>query len=60
MENKIWDTSQLGAMEGAFGTVDQLIIDRCIMDEVKQHHRDLAVVFYDYKRCIIKYTMIGC
>ena len=32
------------------GTVDQLIIDRCIMEEVKQYHRNLAVAFYDYKK----------
>ena len=50
MENKIWDEGQLGAVEGVLGTVDQLIIDRCIMDEVKQHHRNLAVAFYDYKK----------
>ena len=31
------------------GTVDQLIIDQCIMEEVKQYHRNLAIPFYDYK-----------
>ena len=35
--------------EGVLGTVDQLIIDRCIVEEVKQHHRNLAVAFYVYK-----------
>ena len=35
IENEIWDEGQLGAVEGVLGTVDQLIIDRCIMDEVK-------------------------
>ena len=48
--NGIWDEGQLGAVEGMLGTVDQLIIDRCIMEEVKQHHRNLAVAFYDYKK----------
>ena len=48
IENEIWDEGQLGAVEGVLGTVDQLIIDRCIMDEVKQYHRNLAVAFYDY------------
>ena len=46
--NKIWDKCQLGAVEGVLGTVDQLIIDRCTMEEVKQYHRNLAVTFYDY------------
>ena len=43
--NEIWDEGQLGAVEGVLGTVDQLIIDRCIMEEVKQYHRNLAVAF---------------
>ena len=52
--NEIWDEGQLGAVEGVLGTVDQLIIDRCIMEEVKQHHRNLAVAFYDYKKAYDK------
>ena len=47
--NEICDEGQLGAVEGVLGTVDQLIIDRYIMEEVKQHHRNLAVAFYDKK-----------
>ena len=54
IENEIWDEGQLGAVEGVLGTVDQLIIDRCIMDEVKQYHRNLAVAFYDYKKAYDK------
>ena len=34
--------------------VDQVIIDRCIMEEVKQYHRNLAVAFYDYKKAYDK------
>ena len=52
--NEIWDEGQLGAVEGVLGTVDQLIIDRCIMEEVKQYHRNLAVPFYDYKKAYDK------
>ena len=37
-------------MERVLGSVDQLIIDRCIMEEVKQCHRNLAVAFCDYKK----------
>ena len=54
MENEIWDEGQLGAVEGVLGTMDQLIIDRCIMKEVKQYHRNLAVAFYDYKKAYDK------
>ena len=52
--NEIWDEGQLGAVEGTLGTIDQLVIDRCIMDEVKQHHRNLAVAFYDHKKAYNK------
>ena len=50
MENKIWDEGELGVVEGMFGTIDQLIIDPCIMEEVKQHHKNFVVAFYDYKK----------
>ena len=30
------------------------IIDRCITEEVKQYHRNLAVAFYDYKKAYDK------
>ena len=33
---------------------DQLIIDNCIMDEVRQHHRNLTVAFDDYKKAYDK------
>ena len=52
--NEIWDERQLGAVEGMLGTVDQLIFDRCIMEEVKQHHCNLAIAFYDYKKAYDK------
>ena len=54
MVNEIWNEGQLGAVKGVLGTVDQLIIDRCIMEEVKQYHRNLAVAFYDYKKAYDK------
>ena len=52
--NEIWDKGQLRAVDGVLGTVDQLIIDRCITEEVKQHHRNLAAAFYDYKKAYDK------
>ena len=54
MKNEIWDEGQLRAVEGVLGTVDQLIINRCIMEEVKKYHRNLPVVFYDYKKAYDK------
>ena len=50
MENEIWGERQLGAVVGVLGIVDQLIIDRSIMEEVKRHQQNLAVAFYDYKK----------
>ena len=47
MENEISCEGQLGPVEGVLGTVDQLIIDRCIMEEVKQYQRNLSVAFYE-------------
>ena len=41
--NEIWDEGALGALEGLLGTVNQLIINRCMMEESKQHRRKLAV-----------------
>ena len=45
---------QLGVVERLLGTVEQLIINRCIMEEVKQYRRNLAVAFYDYKKAYDK------
>ena len=36
------------------GTVGQLISNRCIMEEVRQHHCNLAVAFYDHKKVYAK------
>ena len=48
--NDIWNRSQLGTCSGVLGTVDQLIIDNAIMDEVRDQQRNLAVPFYDYQK----------
>ena len=42
MENEIRDERQLGGVEGMLGTVDQLLIDVCIVEKVEklpQKHR---------------------
>ena len=48
--NNIWGRSQVGTCSGVLGTVDQLIIDNAIMDEVRNQHKNLAVAFYDYQK----------
>ena len=51
IENDNWDE---GAAEGVLRIVDQHIIDRCIMEEVKTQHRNLAVASYNYKKAYDK------
>ena len=53
--NKIWDRSQLGTCSGVLGTVQQLLIDAAIMDEVRNQQRNLAMAFYDYQKA---YNMV--
>ena len=48
--NNLWDKCQLGTQIGVLGTTDQLLIDNCILEEVKEHRRNLAVSYYDYKK----------
>ena len=48
--NDIWDEGQMGTMSGALGTTDHLLVDRCALEEVKEHRRNLPVVYYDYKK----------
>ena len=47
-KNEIWDRNQMGTYQDVLGTVDQLLIDNCIMEEVRTHKRNLAVAYYDY------------
>ena len=60
-ENEIWDRNQMGTCQDVLGTVDQLLIYYCIMEEVRIQKRNLAVAYYDYhKKHTIWSTMTGC
>ena len=48
--NGLWDENQLGTREKVLGTVDLLLVDQCIMEEVRYYHRDLSIAYYDYKK----------
>ena len=50
IDNDLWDRCQLGTQGDVLGTTDQLLIDNCILEEVKEHRRNLAVSYYDYKK----------
>lgn len=47
--NNIWDRIQIGACEGKLGTVDQLLLDSSVINEVREHTRNLVEAFYDYQ-----------
>ena len=40
--------------EGVLGTVDQLLIDNCLMSEVRNHKRNLVVAHYNYQKAYDK------
>ena len=50
VDNNLWDDGQLGCKKAVLGTIDQLLVDECIMEEVRDHKRNLAVAYYDYKK----------
>ena len=37
----------MGTCQKLLGTVDQRFIDKAIMGEVRDHHRNLTVAYYD-------------
>ena len=49
-QNDLWHKSQMGTCERVLGTIDQLLIDNTIMGEVRDHHRNLDVAYYDYQK----------
>ena len=45
----MWDEGQSEAVEGVLGTMNQLTIDRCMV-EVREYHKNLTLAFCDYKK----------
>ena len=52
--NGTWDKNQLGTCSEVLGTVDQLLIDKAVMDEVRNKKRNIAVAFFNYQRAYDK------
>ena len=48
------DNGKLRAREGILGTVDNLLADKCIMQQVREKKRNLA--FYDYRKAYVIFT----
>ena len=54
MNTDIWDEGKVETVAKVLGTVDQLIIDSSIMEEMKTYHQNLAAAFEDYKEAYDK------
>ena len=50
VQTDLWEKSQMETCENVLGTVDQLLIDNAIMEEVRDHLRNLAFAYYEYQK----------
>ena len=50
IENSIITEEQAGGKRGSWGCTDQLLINKMILDEVKQHRRNIFMMWFDYKK----------
>ena len=48
--NNIITPEQAGGKQGSWGCTDQLLINKMILDEAKQHRRNLLMMWFDYKK----------
>ena len=49
-ENDIWDQRQLGTESGVLGTIDHILVDKCMLEEIREHMRKAALCYGDYKK----------
>ena len=38
------------AVREVLGTIDHILVDKCILEEIKEHKRNAALCYYDYKK----------
>ena len=50
VENDIITLEQAGGKPGSWGCTDQLLINIMILDEVREHRRNLCMMWFDYKK----------
>lgn len=50
IETDIWGEGELRPVVRLVDTVDQLIIDMSIIEELKTYHRNMAAAIYDSKK----------
>ena len=49
-KNNLWDEQQKGTLSNIMRTADNLLVDRCMLEEVKEHQRTVAAAYYDYQK----------
>ena len=45
--NILWDGQQKGSQSNIMGTADNLLVDRCMLEKVKEHQRTAAAAYYE-------------
>ena len=45
-----WDEQQKGTRSNIMETADNLLVDKGMLEEVKEHQRTVAAAFYDYQK----------
>ena len=50
VDNNIIFPERAGAKKGMWGSADQLLINKVVSDEVKQHRRNLCTIWLDYRK----------
>ena len=48
--NNIVTTEQVGGKRGVWGCLEQLLINKPVLNEVKQNHRNLVTVWLNYQK----------
>ena len=57
--NNIITPEQAGGKQGSWGCTDQLLINKLKLDKAKQHHRNLLMMWFNYKKLSIPFHMAG-
>ena len=60
VQNCLWDKSHMRTCKKVPGTVDQILIDNPIMGDVRDHHRNLTVTYYDYQKAYNRSIIPRC
>ena len=54
--NNIIPVEQKGNSGDTFGTIDQLMINKLIMENAKNKHKNISTAWIDYKKACLLYT----